>query len=76
MGSWVPKTYQRSTSFDVSATLEQVKLLFPGLAETSSSNQAEMSETLRTVVRDADDYFTGQGSISFLDYPNAVSYYN
>lgn len=53
---------------------EQVKLLFPGLAETGNLNQAEMSETLRTVIRDADDYYTGQDSISFLDYPNAVSH--
>lgn len=48
--------------------------MLPGLAETSSSKQAEISETLRTVVRDADSYYTGQGSISFLDYPNAVSH--
>ncbi len=75
----LPDTPNQSDLSDFSGTCtrslatEQIKLLFPGLAEAGSSQQAAATGTLRTIVRDADDFYTGEGSISYLEYPNAVS---
>ena len=51
----------------------QVKLYFLAEGSGNTTTPDSGAGTLRVVVKDNADAYTGEGSVTFLDYPNSVS---